>query len=766
MSQGHSAAWDHHWDQAIAAYSEALTLVPDDWHGLTSLGFALLQTNRLPEALKCYQRAASISPGELTAPEKCGEVLEALGRRNQAGQTYVAVAEAYIRRREIQKAIENWERAVRLLPDHVGAHSHLAMAAERTGRTALAVQHYLEAARIYQQSGESDKALTAASRAQEIDPASPEPPQALARLQRGEPLAAARQVSAAGPAAGTAIDTSIFDDQAASHDDAASAASQAASPLAASQARALSMLADLLFEAETDADRAPASIGEPTSITGQLTGDRARRTLARRALSQAIDFQSKGDTRAAIQNYRAALDAGLESPVAELMIGALHFEARRPAEAVSWFERAANHEVVGAGALYGLGLAEHQEGRASQALTHLLELLRRLDRGLVREDQREALDEAYENLVSGMEVREAHSLAPLVTALLDLLSGDGWEERLRQARRQLDDGSQDGTPTPLADLLAMPAAGEVVDSLRRIEAHMARQMWATAMEEAYFALGQSPSLLPIHVRMAEILTAENKQQAAIAKYLAVAETYRSRGQPFRAARIMEQALRLTPMDIPLRRRLIQVLVEQGKMLQAVQQQYDLADTYYRLTDLAAARAILSEALALAERHVLGTEWRVRLLHMMGDIDLQQLNLRSGLRIYEQIRDLAPDDHTGRSTLIDLLFRLDHKSQALAEVDNYLRRLLEGGQLATAVSLLEEVTQSQPDELPLLARQARLSQDAGQRLLAITQYDRLAELQIVAGQMRQAAETIQSLLSLDPPNSERYASLLNDLQSQY
>jgi Flp pilus assembly protein TadD len=52
MSRGHSAAWDQQWEQAVGAYVEALKLVPDEPNVLANMGFALLQLDRLPEALR------------------------------------------------------------------------------------------------------------------------------------------------------------------------------------------------------------------------------------------------------------------------------------------------------------------------------------------------------------------------------------------------------------------------------------------------------------------------------------------------------------------------------------------------------------------------------------------------------------------------------------------------------------------------------------------------------------------------------------------
>src|SRR5258706_13951113 len=170
----------------------------------------------------------------------------------------------------------------------------------------------------------------------------------------------------------------------------------------------------------------------------------------------------------------------------------------------------------------------------------------------------------------------------------------------------------------------------------------------------------------------------------------VAKTYRMRGEPVRAARIMQQALRFSPLDVGLRSWLIGLLVEQQKFDEALQQFSDLADTYYRLADLESARNTFADALILAQQNHLGGEWAVRLLHKMGDIDLQRLNWRAAHQVYERIKNLAPEDNAARATLIDLTFRMGNSKAALAETDNYLRQLLTQRKIAEAVSLLAEM----------------------------------------------------------------------------
>jgi len=153
-----------------------------------------------------------------------------------------------------------------------------------------------------------------------------------------------------------------------------------------------------------------------------------------------------------------------------------------------------------------------------------------------------------------------------------------------------------------------------------------------------------------------------------------------------------------------------------------------------------------------------------LLHKLGDIDLQRLNWHEAQRVYEQIKALAPQDGPVRATLIDLLFRLDNSKQALAETDSYLRQLLTARDTTTAIALLEEMVETHHQEAGLVARLGRLYQDTGRRPEAIAQYDRLGELQLQAGHTAQAAETIRTILTLQPDDPGAYEQLLSELQN--
>ena len=76
---------------------------------------------------------------------------------------------------------------------------------------------------------------------------------------------------------------------------------------------------------------------------------------------------------------------------------------------------------------------------------------------------------------------------------------------------------------------------------------------------------------------------------------------------------------------------------------------------------------------------------------MGDIDQQKLDWRQALRVYDQIKTLAPGDEKARDLLINLNFRLGQARQALAELDDYLRFLFSQGRDREEMQVLAPYT---------------------------------------------------------------------------
>jgi tetratricopeptide (TPR) repeat protein len=185
MSQGHSAAWDQDWNKAADYYRQALSQKHNDSKAVNSLALALFEMQDYGEALKMYLQAAKLTPEDPIPLEKVATLYEHAGKQDLAAETSARAAELYLKRQEVDKAIENWSRAVSLNPEHLRAHTRLALVFEKMSRKQQAAREYLHIASLMQHSGDIAKAIDAINRALKIDPNNVEAQQALVMLRDG-----------------------------------------------------------------------------------------------------------------------------------------------------------------------------------------------------------------------------------------------------------------------------------------------------------------------------------------------------------------------------------------------------------------------------------------------------------------------------------------------------------------------------------------------------------------------------------------------------
>jgi predicted Zn-dependent protease len=148
---------------------------------------------------------------------------------------------------------------------------------------------------------------------------------------------------------------------------------------------------------------------------------------------------------------------------------------------------------------------------------------------------------------------------------------------------------------------------------------------------------------------------------------------------------------------------------------------------------------------------------------MADIDMQSLDWRQAVRVFEQIRTLQPDDEEARESLIDLNFRLGQSNQAVAEIDNYISHLWNSGQTEPAAQFLEKMVQKNPQQVSLHRRLAEIYRLSNRPADAISQLDMAGDILMEAGDQKGAREVIMAILALDPPNASEYQRLLAQLK---
>ena len=153
MNQGHSHAWDQEWRKAATSYRQALEEFPDHPKALNSLGLALLQSQQYDESLQIYQRVTQFSKNDPVPYERIAQLSERLGHLKEATEAAMKAAELHMNNRDVEKAIENWVHVTMLNPEHILAHSRLALTHEKLRHTQQAVIEYLAVASLLQRGG-------------------------------------------------------------------------------------------------------------------------------------------------------------------------------------------------------------------------------------------------------------------------------------------------------------------------------------------------------------------------------------------------------------------------------------------------------------------------------------------------------------------------------------------------------------------------------------------------------------------------------------
>lgn len=762
MNQGHSAAWDQMWDRAANFYRQALEIYPDHPQALTNLGLALIQLQDYEEALNCYQRVASIRPNDPLPVEKVAQMYERMGDLDRASQASLRAAEMYLKKRDVQKAIENWERVTRLNPENIQAYSRLALVYERIGDKNKAVSAYLALASLFQNEGDITKATSAANRALSIKPDSVEVASALASLKANKPLPKPKR-----PRGGTAPLRMAQVRQLEAPSE-ASPVEYGLDPIAQARQKALTVLAGVLFEGiekeqEDTGRRDLQSIVAGGSISSrQSSSDHARVVLH---LSQVVDLQTQGDTNQAAAELERAMEFGLEHPAANFDLGYLYAQIGRRESAIRQLQHAVKHIDFSMGARLLLADLYHQKGDLRAAATEYLEALKLADVQMVPGEQANDLRQLYEPIIDAqrqMDNLEAHE--QLCNNIRDLLIRPDWRDQMLSARAQLPKRPGIAAPPmPLAELLTQAHSGKVIETLSYIYRLADEGKLRSAMEEAFYAIDYAPTYLPLHSYMGDMLVQQGDIQQAVAKYLSIATIYSSRGESVQAIDIYRKITNLSPMDLTARTRLIDHLVAAGQTEDAINEYMKLAEMYYNLADLNMSRNTYTDALRMAQQVQAPRASRVRILHHMADIDLQSLDWRQALRIFEQIRTLQPDDTKARTSLVELNFRLGREDQAISELDNYMTYLRDNHQDQVALEFLEELVEEHPKSIPTRRRLAAMYQQLGRKEEAVTELDSVGEILIEAGDRNAAIQVIKMILELQPANQADYQRLIEQLK---
>jgi tetratricopeptide (TPR) repeat protein len=761
MNEGHSAAWDQEWSKAAVEYRKALQELPDNPKALNSLGLALFQQANFEEALQIYQRVAQIAPQDPIPMEKLAQLLERTGHLKEAIEAAFRAADLFLNQRDVDKAIENWVRVTTLDPEHVLAHSRLALAHERLGHKPQAVMEYIAVASLVQRTGNAQKTSELVAKALQILPESAEATQAQTLLRTGQLLPKPlRPKGGTGPIAMAQVKQLEKPKK---------EADSGLDPISEARKKALTRLAEILFEYTTDdgaAQQQRRGLQALMRGTGQLSMQSSEQTKVVMHLGQAIDAQSKGNESQASEELEHALEAGFNHPALYFDLGLLKSNGDRLESAIRHLQHAVKHNDFGLAARLLMGQINQKMERFGPASIEYLEALKIADAMIVPAEQSDEIRQMYEPLIEAQAMqRDETSLKRLCDNINDMLMRKSWRNHLYKSREQMPKSQDGDMPMPLAEVILQAQSSQVLESINHVHQLARAGRLRSAMDEAFQALTYAPTYLPLHTLMGDLLVRENHTQEAIAKYSVVAQAYSVRGEAAQSAKMLRRVIQLAPMDMSARTKLIDQLVARGQVDEAIREYIELADIYYRLAELDMARKTYTIALRFVQQANADRNWNVHILQRMADIDMQRLDWKQAIRVYEQIRTLRPDDEGVRKNLIELGLRMGQPAQASAELESYLSYLQTSNRGEQGIAFIEELLTERPDDPVLRRAIAQQYQQAGRISEAVAQLDSLAESLLTSNKKEEAVVVINQILLMGPPNAEQYRQLLMQLQAR-
>jgi tetratricopeptide (TPR) repeat protein len=766
MNQGHSAAWERAWDQAAGFYKQALQEMPDNPQALVSLGLALIEMQQFDQALICYRRAMAVTPEDPVPAEKVAQICEQTGKIPDATRAALQAADLFIKSREVDKAIENWERVTRMTPDHMTAHSRMAMTFERMGRKADAVSEYLAVASIMQRSGEVVKATQAVNYALQIQPDSNEARQAIGMIKLGQMLpkpAARSRFSGQLPAAVRQGDSFRL---AANTGQSSSAQEPTDEPVADAVKKALIELAATLFEqGEESMDPQPGKRGMSPFIRGSSLSspEPSERGAALLSLSQAVEAQSHDNYDQAMAELKRAIDMGFNNPAAVFNLGYLYHKLGQIENATTNLRVAVKHPEYALAARLLMGDIFRKTNKLTEASVEFLEALKIADTRTVSAKQADEIRQLYEPLIEAqLQEKDEAAMKELCKNIENQIRRPDWKDQLLKARAQLPAQPEGSPPLPLVEMIQQSQSSRIVDSLGLIRDLGRKNLVRTAIEEAYHALTYAPTYLPLHAQIGEILLQDHQVEGAIQKFQIVADAYNVRGESTQAIVYLQKVIQLNPTELSLRNKLVDLLSAQGRLDDALNEYLSIAEVCVRLAELDTARKTYLNALKVAQQSPSNRAWSIKILNKIVDLDMQRLDWRQAVRVLEQIRTLQPNDEKSRQNLVSLHFRMGNEPVAMTEIDSFISYVENNQQPEKGIIFLQGILEENPKRVEVRKRLAAAYERGGRTHEAITEYDLLGDMLVSVGDRAGAISAIQSIIKLNPPNVEDYKKVLQQM----
>lgn len=752
MRMAANYSWDSDWTNALKAYRTALQEFPNDAEAMVGMGTAYFELKQFQSAIRALQRALGSNPSNQKALIKMSETLVEMDKPDEAAKTYIYSGNLYAKANDLEGAAESWAKALELNPDQVQARNNLAQAYARQGKNDLAIVQLIALAAIFQEKGDDKKATQYLQGAAHLAPDNKVIQASIRALENGVSIRAVQQdVSQISdvqaeiaaktdpePEPFSPADDPFFNLALEEEEE----ESGPTNPREKVKQHAMEELANILFEDASKFADASFSKSQIDALIGR-----------------AINLQTRSDISGAINTYEEIIQAGFNRPSVHFILATLYMQSGQQEQAIKYFDKSKKDQSYLQGINYAIGECFKELNDTKQALKYFVEVLRIIDLQNARRESTQELDSLYQELVKNYIVAgdDTKTLA-FVDSLIKFLSSRNYEKKIIEARQRLG-GSNGNSVSTWVEFLEAPNTEVILSVMASSAEYIKRNMMMTAIEACYRAIQKSPAYLPLHLRLAEIYLKQESLEKAIKKYLTVAEVYQSRSNFTQVTFIYEKVLKVAPMDVDVRLKLIDLYLDRDKIDSALEQYIILADSYYQLAQVKNALEKYEEALQLVPKSANSKKWQITILHRMGDIYNQRVDWTNATKVYQQLAKVSPDDANALKSLIDLFFKKGQSTEAMQVLDQLMRLYAKQGKQQKILEFLQDLTQLRPHEQALHEKLASFYAYLAMNKEAIAQYDILGELQLEEGLRDDAARTIQKIIDLGPDDLTSYKQLL-------
>ena len=701
IEEGHAATWDQDWDLAIDCYQKALEINQEKASLWVALGYAYSALERSEDALKAYSNAMKLDPKDPIPAERMAQIAMQMGFAAQAASFSIRAGELHLKNHNLQKAIENWSFAEKCNPKDLQPHTLLAKVYEKTNQLDQAAKELIILAALAQQQGDLDKVEEGLSHAEQLCPENIEVQKARSIFTSGKTISVPSPEKNPPPSI-KPIQSGTRKRNLERDTDLVGKAHQTA----------LSQMAEGFFEGN---DSNENGVEPKKTLSSWMNGAKGifnrqvDLTKIKQSVGNYLEKMKDNDLEHAIQDLEDAIQAGLNHPAAQFELGYGYYRQGKyelVEKALTPLLKESDYQIS---SYLLIGDSFFKKEKNLEAAKAFYLALMRTDLMLYPKDRQKELEKAYAPYLDTLNhPQDEESLRKICNEIGNILFSRDWKKRIKQIREQLNAQHPQEEGLPIGSLFAESGGLNAVTIMSSIQTLAKEGKQRTATEELLYTLQFMPTYLPLHILLGDLLLEQGQTEDAFNKFYIVAKTYEIRGEKEKALEIYRRLTDMSPMNTVVRQKLIDLLSETGNVNECFQEHLDLAEAFYTLADLRQARETYQKAYQYVLDNHLGEKMQVMVLHLIGDLDIQNLDWKLARDLYQQIRQLDPNDEKARILSIELSYRLHDKVQALKELDTYLDYLEQNNKLAHAQDFMKQFELDYPDWKDLNTRTMRLA----------------------------------------------------------